>query len=193
MKLATSIIPTSTDLRPGRYVFAVESVTDERHTDQRRFFKVVNRVAEHTNTMDSTDRLYTERYWIGTEADPDGEDPETQKASVGASLFSRLLSTLGVNTKEDVDTEKLFTAINAKHPQYVARLATKARKSDPNRLDTNIVRYWKLGEMEPGYDDGAPVARGARPNGPVPSANKPIARPAAKPAAALPAGFEIEE
>lgn len=202
MKLATSIIPKRTSLADDVYDFSIEEASVEHHPDGRKFFKVVNRV---TAPPTAEGLLHTEQYYIGVPGDLEGEDPETQKASPGASFFTRLLDALGFDTSQDIED------IDATVPtlagmQYTAKLLTQESKKKPGQFNTNIKRYWKLGDVPAGSltATAAPAPRAAAPaarptNGqagkpvmkPAAPAAKPVARPAAKPA--MPAGFEIEE
>lgn len=182
-----SLIPRNSQLPLGRFHGVIESATLEHFKDGRALIKVVTRITAPTSNEGMPN---TENFFLGTEQDKEGADPETQKNCVGLKLFFNMIEACGYDRNGRYDLLLLLPSLAGRAYGFVT--AAKPRKTDPNRIDHNVVKYGKTSEITPGLDAGSPQVA-ARPVGQNGLA-KPVAQftPATSLTPDLPAGFEIE-
>lgn len=153
---------------------------------------------------------WNENYFLGSEGDPDGTDPQKLSEASGMRNLRRLGRACGLDMDQRWGQQALVNAIIAS-TGFTGHIGASSSKKEiaaakaenrPIKLFSNIDRYYKLGEV-PAKHDGPATASSY--SGPSPQANgaagtaRPAAvatataRPAAPTAAALPAGFSIEE
>ena len=109
-----------------------------------------------------------DNFVIGTAEDPEAEDPETWKASIGARLFKQMLKKAQVPFGQDLD-EMCLIAVGQQLIAVVGSQITK-RGTPMNQIRS----YYAVGERQVGIDASAPA---------VPKAAAPKARPVATSAA----------
>ncbi len=114
-----------------------------------------------------------DNFVIGTVEDPEAEDPETWKASIGARLFKQMLKKAQVPFGQDLE-EMCNIAVGQQLIAVVGSQIT-GRGTPMNQIRS----YYAVGERQVGIDAQAPA---------VPKAAAPKPRPAATPAAPATAG-----
>lgn len=157
-------VPDSTILPQNIYEAQIESVTEKQSKQGRLMYQVVYRIVG--GAYDGTP-LY-DYFSIGTEDDPNGDDPETWKASFGVRRMKRMIRAAGVALSSDVD-ESLMAA-TGQHLMLTVDQETDDGSRDPKykgAVRNRIAAVYPMGERE------APAAPAAK------AASTPKAAPAA--------------
>lgn len=145
---------------------------------------------------------WNENYFLGSEGDPDGTDPQKLSESSGMRSLRRLGRACGLDMDQRWGQQALVNAIIAS-TGFTGHIGASSSKKEiaaakaenrPIKLFSNIDRYYKLGEVPAKHDGPATASQANGAAGtakPAPVAT--VARAAAPAAAVLPAGFSIEE
>ncbi len=120
---------------------------------------------------------YTERYRLGTDSDPQAEEPETKKSGMTGMNWARwldLTKALGIHTG---DTEEEAEAIipGTEFMSYMSRREGKDKdtKEPTGKSYNSLVRFDQVGKREPKLDEAmVPANDGPAPKGKT--ASKPV-------------------
>lgn len=93
---------------------------------------------------------YYENYTIGSDDDPQVEDPKTWKETIGAKLFKLMLNKAQVPMEKRL--AKQFRMAEGK--ELVVSISQKPDKN--GKPQNNIASYFKVGERESGGQSAAP-------------------------------------
>lgn len=169
-----SVVPDSAIVDDGVYLLEVSDVDDgeTRNEPKRRMFTAQLEIIE---PKEFAGMSLWERFTVGNEEDPNGEDPDQLRRSAGARNLRRFYKTMGLDV-DNADYDQL--ADGARGQRIVARVEIET-DNDPNSAYYNqqqnrIKRWFQPGEKEIALDPAAPAA---------PARGKPTARPTARPAA----------
>jgi hypothetical protein len=160
------------------YLLSIAGIEETANRKGGLMYKAELRVTEPKTFAGSP--LY-ENFSVGTEDDPEAEDPETWKASIGARILKRMFHAAGVEATTNIDA-----MIAAAEGQSVICLVSRHiddGKNDPQykgRERNRIGGWYAPGEREIKVDGVAPAARTA-------------AKPALRRAAPAPVVEEEEE
>ncbi len=168
-------IPDSTLLPDGIYPFDIEGIKEDQSKAGALMYTATYRVAEG----DFVGLPQFDRFNIGSPDDPNADDPETWKRSIGARQLKRLFKAAHVPLGTDVDDmcqaaigQRFLGVVNqqtddgVRNPQYKGVVRNQFRG------------YYAVGERAT-TNQTATVAKHTRPS---PSPAAPVARPVTAPA-----------
>ena len=181
----TSLVPT--DIYDYTVKSMEEQMSREYEDSKPKLMYVVGLKLDEPKSYRG--QVVTMRYTIGTDTDPEADDPETWRGSYGAKGLKQLVASLGIDTKRHGDMDD--TCEEAVGLKASALIELRPRRTDPKTgrtyQESNQItpgHYYKLGERPPGAKE---AVQGA-------AAPTPTARPAAPRAAkATPANGEDKE
>lgn len=161
----------------GAYQLDIEEIVEQPSSSGKLMYAGAFRTVDGPGPNGTP--LY-ENYVVGSDDDPQAEDPETWKKSVGAQLLKACLSKAQVPIYDDLDESLLA----AKGQQFIAIVVKETEEKEgpyKGRVRNRIRGYYTIGEKVPG-----PIAGGGR--GPAAAARQAAAAaaPAARPAAPAP-------
>ena len=193
-----SSVPDSSVFPGGAFELEIEELNEEASDSGKAMYRAVLR----SQGPSLVGVPHFENYVLGSDEDPNADDPATMAASMGARNLKRLLKKAGVEMSSDLDDD-CARAIG----QHVIGVFTQFTEPDLRRDGTqnqyagqirNRVQVFALGERELGEQPGvapvapaprqprAPAAVQPRPAhraaAPAPRAAAPPARPAPAPA-----------
>ena len=122
-----------------------------------------------------------ENYVIGSDQDPDADDPDTWKASIGAKNLKRCFKAASVPLTEDMDD--LLEAVEGQSVVLEVGQEVDEGRKDPKYKGTvrnRIIAYYPLGERSPAVGGSKPAPKATPPAKPAPQ--RAPAAPAARPA-----------
>ena len=141
-----------------------------------------------------------ENFVLGSDADPNADDPNTLVASPGARALVRLLKKAGVELSNDLDDDCARSIGQHVIGVFTSYMEPNEKKGVPNQYAgqmRNRVQFFALGERELGATEApapaaparraAPVAARAAAPAPAPVRGRPAAPAPARPAAPAPA------
>ena len=179
-------IPDSAVVPDGVYHLAVEEIEESQSSEQtggKLMYELEVRVIEPKAFVNLP--LYN-NFVIGSDDDPNADDPETWKASVGAKNLKRFFSAVQVEFVDDLAP----MCVTAKDQEFLG-LVTKSQETQgqyKGRERNNFNGWFKLGERAVGLlpTDQQPAGRRrGRPAAPLVEAS--VAVPAAPAAPRQPA------
>lgn len=161
-------IPESTLLPDGIYPFDIEGIKEDQTKKGWLMYTATYRVAEG----DFVGMPQFDRFTIGTEDDPNADDPETWKRSISARQLKRLFKAAQVPLSSDVD-EMCQAAMGQRFLGVIAQEIDKGERDPKYKGMTrnNFRGYYAVGERE-----ATNVAK------PAPALTRPAPRAAAAPA-----------
>jgi hypothetical protein len=145
-------VPDSNLLPAGMYEVEIESLEERQSKAGTLMYAGVYRVAEgpHTGTP------IFDYFNIGNAEDPNADDPETFKNSIGARQLRRLIKAAGITLGAFDET---ITALVGQHVMLSVDQQIDDGKRDPKYKGTirnRIVGTYSLGEREPGASPAKP-------------------------------------
>jgi len=149
-------IPTSS-MYPNGY-YNLEVVKTEVG-ESRNGYKQYTLEHQITEPKEYAGRLYWERFTIGNDADPEAEDPDTWKQSVGAQRLKKYLLAAKFKTNGQ-HPDELIPELEG--VEVCAHLAIKIQtKGDYKGQEQQTSNFYALGEREPQLlaDSDKPNAR----------------------------------
>lgn len=155
-------IPDSGALLPaGTYLVGVESI-EEKTAEQsgKLMYSAVFRVIEPDQFSNMP--IYN-NFVIGNDDDPGADDPETQKASVGAKMMKACMKAAQVAFHPDIDV-----MIGAAQDQQLVITLTQSTETKEGpykgRVRNNVAGFYPVGTREPSVTaGGAPAVKPAKP------------------------------
>lgn len=180
----SEIIPEiGSTLPPGRFLFAIEQMSDARPSTNN-FYQIETTLRVH-EPASYAHEVHFERFVIGTETDPEANDPDTWK-KFPAQRYRNLMESTGVGMSGDIEQD-IAQATGQLVGAIVEHRMMPATPQYPTpRVNSQVSKFFKPGEKETGIDegkalsaDGQQAVTNARP--------APAVRPGARPAAAAPA------
>ncbi len=173
-------IPTGGTLLPKDiYDLTIESIEETRANAGTLMYKGTFRVVEPAAFAGSP---YWENFNIGSADDPNAEDPETWKRSIGAQILGRVIDAALVPRSNDVDTD-IAAATGQRILASIEQEIETKEGPYKGRVRNKVVRWYKRGEAAVG-SAGAPAAapRATTPKPATPAAPKAAPKPVAPPA-----------
>lgn len=168
----------------GRYLFGIDSVEDDQRTGTGKYMiKASLRVIEPA-TMAGVPHF--ENFVIGTDADPEADDPECWKG-YAAGRYRQMMEKAGVSMSGDVEADaQALTGqrVGGVVIQEVQAAVNRDGSANPyaGRVQARINFFFHEGERETGFD----ASNGPSPT-PAQAKAKPGPKPGPKPVAAAPA------
>ena len=151
------------EIDPGIYGTVIETAEEKTHEEnQKLYFQVQFRVTEPTERAGT---LRTEYFRIGSDEDPQAQNPQTWKNAFGASRLKVLCKKVGVPF-DNQDTDVIMASLLG-NPVMIE----VERKMDKKGIMwTNTRQFHSPGERQPfikPHDDGATAAAPQPPQAPV--------------------------
>lgn len=148
-------IPDATVLPGGTYQFAIESVEETISSTGKLMYNGTFNVVEPKAFAGLN---HWESYVIGSDTDPNAEDPDTWKASIGARNLKRMLNKAQVPLSDDMEA----VCVEAAGHQFVSLVTqeTDDGSRDPRykgRVRSRIQGYYGLGDQAPTVEQPAPA------------------------------------
>lgn len=161
-------IPESSPLQvlpENHYAFAIEAITERPTKAGKLMYEATLRVVDG----EYADSPLFENYVIGSDSDPNADDPQTWLKSIGAQRLKRLLKAAGVPTAGGDMDQMIATAVG----QHVVALVTIEIDSGKTDERYKGKKRNRLGNVYPkGAGPAAPAAPVAA--APTPRAMPPI-------------------
>ena len=151
-KWAPETIPTTKQLPIGRFLFNIDDI-EERMSQARDGKKPKLGYAIQLTVEEPASfagRKHSEYFNIGTEQDPNGDDPKTWSKSFGAIDLNLFLRAGKAKITTDID-QSIASAINNK---VIGNVVHKPRRDDKNEMDARVNKWFRVGDVEPWVDEG---------------------------------------
>lgn len=139
-------------LPDGIYHVKVEEMTPDNHNDGRLIARMRARVIAPAEYEGAS---YFQRFFLGTQDDPDFTDPATQAKSISARQIKQL------GTAASVTLPSGLAATCAALTGVEVLLTNKQTTSDQGGVFNNVGRFFKVGEKQVGLSAGTQAS--ARP------------------------------
>jgi hypothetical protein len=141
-------------LPPGLIKFKIEDMTEEVSQNTGKAMIVAHLRAVEPKQVRNLST--TEYFVIGTDDDPNCDDPATYGKTVGASRFKTLIKK--ANVRQAPTLEK--TAKLAEGQEFIAAVTQEVEKDGKyaGRIRNRIAAFFAIGERKPGVD--ASIATG---------------------------------
>lgn len=135
----------ATLVNQGMYEAVIESIEEGQSKAGKLMYTTIFRIAG--GAYDGTP-LY-ERFSVGTDDDPNADEPTTWKSSIGASRMKAMFKAVHVANTGDVD--EMCTAATGQHLQLTVDIEVDSGAKNPQYKGVKrnrIVRMYPMGERE---------------------------------------------
>ena len=151
-KWAPETIPTSKQLPIGRFQFNIDDVEERMSSPKdgkkpKLGYSIQLTVEEPASFAG---RKLSEYFNIGTENDPNGDDPKTWSRSFGAIDLNLFLRAGKAKITTDID-QSIASAINNK---VIGNVIHKPRRDDKDEMEARVNKWYAVGDIEPWVDEG---------------------------------------
>lgn len=132
-------VSESSQLPAGAYLFSVAEIEETRTKDANKLMYVAQ--LEVVEPHEFVGLRQRDNFVIGSDADPDAEDPVTWSNAIGAKRAKQMFKAGRVPMQPDFDA----MCASMVQQQVVATVVHKPDKADASRVNVNIGRYYSVG------------------------------------------------